>query len=38
MVALGITLLLAFIGYADWIEGNGIGVAVILATFVATYT
>ena len=38
MVALGITLTLALFGYADWIEGIGIGVAVFLATFVATYS
>ncbi len=38
MVALGITLVLAFFGYADWIEGIGIAVAVFLATFVATYS
>jgi calcium-translocating P-type ATPase len=37
-VALGITLTLAFFGYADWIEGIGIAVAVFLATFVATYS
>lgn len=38
MVALGITLTLAFFGYADWIEGIGIAFAVFLATFVATYS
>jgi len=36
MIALGITSVLAIIGYADWIEGVGIAVAVFLATFVAT--
>jgi magnesium-transporting ATPase (P-type) len=38
LVALGITLTLAFIGYADWVEGLGIAVAVFLATFVSTYS
>jgi len=38
MVALGITIFLAFLGYTDWIEGFGIFVAVFLATFVATYS
>ncbi len=37
-VALGITLTLAFFGYADWIEGIGIAFAVFLATFVSTYS
>lgn len=38
MVALVITLVLAFMGYAEWVEGVGIAVAVFLATFVATYS
>ena len=38
LVALVITLLLSFFGYADWIEAIGIGVAVFLATFVSTYS
>jgi len=38
LVALAITLGLAFLGYADWLEGFGIGVAVFLATFVSTYS
>jgi len=38
LVALGITMLLALLGYADWVEGLGIGVAVFLATFVSTYS
>jgi len=38
LVALGITLLLAFFGYADWMEGFGIAVAVFLASFVSTYS
>jgi magnesium-transporting ATPase (P-type) len=38
LVALGITLVLAFLGYADWLEGLGIFVAVFLATFVSTYS
>jgi len=36
VVALVITSVLAIIGYADWIEGVGIAIAVFLATFVAT--
>eukprot|EP01133_Synstelium_polycarpum_P003990 gene3990-4620_t len=38
MVALVITLFLAFFGYAEWFEGFGIASAVFLATFVATYS
>jgi Ca2+-transporting ATPase len=38
MVALGITILLACFGYADWVEGFGIAIAVFLATFVSTYS
>jgi len=38
MVALVITLILAFLGYSDWFEAIGIGAAVFLATFVATYS
>jgi len=38
MVALLITFVLAFLGYAQWMEGFGIGVAVFLATFVSTYS
>jgi len=38
LVALGITVGLAFLGYTDWIEGFGIGVAVFLATFVSTWS
>lgn len=38
LVALGITLVLAFLGYADWVEGFGIFVAVFLATFVSTWS
>jgi len=37
-VALGVTILLAFLGFADWIEGFGIALAVLLATFVATFS
>jgi len=37
-VALVITTVLAIFGYADWIEGVGIAVAVVLATFIATYS
>ena len=36
VAALGIVLVLAFFGYAEWYEGIGIAAAVILATFVAT--
>lgn len=38
MVALIITSVLAFFGYAEWYEGVGIASAVFLATFVATYS
>lgn len=38
LVALGITLFLAVLGYAEWIEGVGIAIAVFLATFVSTYS
>eukprot|EP01116_Phalansterium_solitarium_P013284 TRINITY_DN305_c0_g1_i1.p1 TRINITY_DN305_c0_g1~~TRINITY_DN305_c0_g1_i1.p1 ORF type:complete len:725 (+),score=268.82 TRINITY_DN305_c0_g1_i1:113-2287(+) len=38
LVALVITLALAFVGYADWLEGFGIAVAVFIATFVSTYS
>uniref|UniRef100_A0A6B2KWZ1 Cation-transporting P-type ATPase N-terminal domain-containing protein n=1 Tax=Arcella intermedia TaxID=1963864 RepID=A0A6B2KWZ1_9EUKA len=37
-VALGITSLLALFGYADWVEGIGIALAVLLATFVSTFS
>lgn len=35
---MAVTLTLAFFGYAEWVEGVGIGVAIFLATFVATYS
>jgi len=38
LAALVITLVLAFFGQADYLEGIGIAVAVFLATFVATYS
>jgi len=38
LVALVITLVLSVFGYADWVEGVGIAVAVFLATFVSTYS
>lgn len=38
LVALVVTLVLSFFGYADWVEGIGIAVAVFLATFVSTYS
>lgn len=37
-MALGVTIFLAFLGFADWIEGFGIALAVLLATFVATFS
>eukprot|EP01125_Pyxidicula_operculata_P013893 TRINITY_DN4607_c0_g1_i1.p1 TRINITY_DN4607_c0_g1~~TRINITY_DN4607_c0_g1_i1.p1 ORF type:complete len:947 (-),score=285.47 TRINITY_DN4607_c0_g1_i1:192-3032(-) len=37
-VALVITVILSFLGYAEWFEGVGIAVAVFLATFVATFS
>ncbi|MEN9848423.1 MAG: hypothetical protein RL368_1163, partial [Pseudomonadota bacterium] len=38
VVALGITLLLAVMGYAHWYEGLGIAIAVLLATLIATWS
>ena len=38
LVALAITMTLSVFGYADWVEGVGIAVAVFLATFVSTYS
>ena len=38
IVALGVTLLLAALGFAPWYEGLGIAVAVVLATLVATWS
>eukprot|EP01112_Ceratiomyxa_fruticulosa_P022773 TRINITY_DN8456_c0_g1_i1.p1 TRINITY_DN8456_c0_g1~~TRINITY_DN8456_c0_g1_i1.p1 ORF type:complete len:930 (-),score=214.88 TRINITY_DN8456_c0_g1_i1:15-2804(-) len=38
MIALLITCVLAFLGYAEWFEGVGIAFAVFLATFVSTYS
>jgi Ca2+-transporting ATPase len=37
-VALGIVVVLAVFGYAEWYEGVGIAVAVIIATSVATWS
>jgi len=37
-IALVITLVLAFLGYAEWFEGIGIAFAVLLATTVSTYS
>lgn len=31
-------MFLALLGFAEWIEGFGIGMAVFLATFVSTYS
>jgi hypothetical protein len=31
-------MFLAMIGFAEWIEGIGIAVAVFIATFVSTYS
>lgn len=38
IVALGITLVLWTLGYAEWYEGAGIALAVFIATFVATWS
>jgi P-type Ca2+ transporter type 2C len=38
IVALAVTVLLTFFGYAEWYEGVGIALAVFLATFVATWS
>ncbi len=38
VVALIITIVLAFLGYAHWYEGVGIALAVVIATFVATWS
>jgi calcium-translocating P-type ATPase len=37
-VALAINVVLAFLGHAEWYESAGIAVAVILATFVSTFS
>ncbi len=38
VVALGITVVLTFLGYTEWYESVGIAVAVFVATFVATWS
>lgn len=38
VVALVITLILSFLGYAEWFESLGIASAVFIATFVSTYS
>lgn len=38
LVALVITMVLWFFGYAEWYEGAGIAIAVFVATFVATWS
>lgn len=38
LVALVITILLSILGYSEWLESLGIGSAVFLATFVATWS
>ncbi|NEV62470.1 calcium-translocating P-type ATPase, PMCA-type [Thiorhodococcus minor] len=38
IVALGITVLLTVFGYAEWYESVGIAFAVVIATFVATWS
>jgi calcium-translocating P-type ATPase len=38
LVALVITVVLSILGYSDWLESVGIGSAVFLATFVATWS
>lgn len=37
IVALGLNIMLFFFGYAEWFEGFGIAVAVLLATVVTTF-
>lgn len=38
LVALAVTLILTFLGYAEWYEGVGIAIAIFIATFVATWS
>ncbi|HIL87661.1 MAG TPA: calcium-translocating P-type ATPase, PMCA-type [Deltaproteobacteria bacterium] len=38
IVALGVTVLLAVLGFAPWYEGVGIAIAVVMATMVATWS
>lgn len=38
IIALLINIVLAFLGFAKWYEGVGIAIAVLLATFVATFS
>ena len=38
IIALGIIFVLAYFNYAEWLEGLGIAVAIVIATFVSTYS
>ena len=38
IVALGVTVLLAVLGFAPWYEGVGIAIALVMATMVATWS
>eukprot|EP00471_Norrisiella_sphaerica_P006386 CAMPEP_0184483138 /NCGR_PEP_ID=MMETSP0113_2-20130426/4754_1 /TAXON_ID=91329 /ORGANISM="Norrisiella sphaerica, Strain BC52" /LENGTH=1044 /DNA_ID=CAMNT_0026863333 /DNA_START=482 /DNA_END=3616 /DNA_ORIENTATION=+ len=38
LVALAVIFLLALAGYANFMEGGGIGLSILIATFVATYS
>ena len=38
IVALGVTLLLAVLGFAPWYEGLGIAIAVVMATLIASWS
>ena len=38
IVALGVTVLLAVLGFAPWYEGMGIAIALVMATMVATWS
>ena len=38
LIALGINIILIFLNYAEWFEGVGIATAVLVATFVTTFS
>ena len=38
IVALGVTVFLAVLGFAPWYEGLGIAIAVVMATLIATWS
>ena len=38
IVALGVTVLLAVLGFAPWYEGLGIAIAVVMATLIASWS